>query len=206
MKKLKLTDVRLGMRHDIPIRVESANLAFAPITAMTKTAPLSVTATGHGIPDGWRACVMGGMADVSVTAPIKDSYLKRIVVVDANTVEFPGVNAENFKAYTSGGQLAFYEPLDLSPYSLARMDLKKSISGTAVVTLSTNLTTMEIDAANSVVWLRILDDTLVDSGTLLNIPAQTYLFDIELETGAGDVIALCSAESTIEVTPEITTS
>ena len=200
MKKLKLTGVRLGMNHDIPIRVESANLVFAPITAMSKTAPLSVTSTAHGIPDGWRACVMGGMVDVSVTAPVKDSDLKRIAVIDVDTVEFPGVNAEKFKAYTGGGQLAFYEPLDLSPYSIARMDLKKSVSGTAVITLSTTDSTMEIDSANSVVWLRIEDDTL-DA-----VPASTYLFDIELETGAGDVIALCTADSSIEITPEITTS
>jgi hypothetical protein len=206
MKKLKLTGVRLGMNHDIPIRVESASLVFKPIVAMANSAPLSVESTAHGIPDAWRACVMGGMADVSVTAPVKDSDLKRLAVIDADTIEFPGINAEKFKAYAGGGQLAFYAPLDLTPYSIARMDLKKSLTGPIIKTLSTADATMEIDAANSVVWLRIADDTLVDSGTLLNIPASTYLFDIELETGAGDVIALCSAESTIEITPEVTTS
>ena len=54
MKTLTLS-LRLGATADIPIRVESDELTFAPITAMTKSAPVAITSTGHGIPDGWRA-------------------------------------------------------------------------------------------------------------------------------------------------------
>jgi hypothetical protein len=42
MKTLTLS-LRLGATVDIPIRVESDELTFAPITAMTKSAPVHTT-------------------------------------------------------------------------------------------------------------------------------------------------------------------
>ena len=79
MKTLALT-LRLGATADIPIRIESDELTFAPITAMTKSAPVRITSTGHGIPDGWRAAVLnaGGMTELNATwNAIRDSDISR---------------------------------------------------------------------------------------------------------------------------------
>lgn len=64
---LELT-VRRGESAELPIRVETGALAYAAITAMDKPAPLRVTATAHGIPDGWRGRIMGagGMTTLNV--------------------------------------------------------------------------------------------------------------------------------------------
>ncbi|MBK8113466.1 MAG: hypothetical protein IPK44_02470 [Candidatus Accumulibacter sp.] len=101
MKTLTLS-LRLGATADIPIRVESDELTFAPITAMTKSAPVHIASTGHGIPDGWRAAVLnaGGMTELNGTwNAIRDSDFRRLAVIDVNTIAFPGVTSAGFRTY-----------------------------------------------------------------------------------------------------------
>lgn len=201
LSRLRLT-VRRGASADIPIRVESDTLQFAQITAMAKTAPLRVTAPGHGLPPRWRAAVVGagGMTELNVDWDhIRASYLRPVSVIDANTVDFDGVCATSFRTYTSGGVLAFYAPKSLVAYTGARMDLKDMVGGEVEVSLSTAAGTMEIDAYNNAVWIHLGESTL--SG----VPARDYVFDIEL-VRIGGVDAICSAESTITVLPEVTTT
>jgi len=201
MKTLTLS-LRLGATADIPIRVESDELTFAPITAMTKSAPVHIASTGHGIPDGWRAAVLnaGGMTELNGTwNAIRDSDFRRLAVIDVNTIAFPGVTSAGFRTYTSGGELAYYAPKDLSSYTGARMDIKRAVGGAVLASLSTTDGTIEIDAPNGAVWLHVTPTTLVE------LAACDYVFDIELVDGA-DVLALCSAESVLHLLPEITTS
>ena len=201
MKALSLS-LRLGATADIPIRVESDELTFAPITAITKAAPVAITSTGHGIPDGWRAAVLnaGGMTELNGTwNAIRDSDFRRLAVIDANTIAFPGVTSAGFRTYTSGGELAYYAPKDLSGYTAARMDIKRAVGGTVFASLNTTDGTIEIDATNGAVWLHITPTTLVE------LAAGDYVFDIELLDGT-DVLALCSADSVLHLLPEVTTS
>lgn len=201
MKALSLS-LRIGATADIPIRVESDELTFAPIAAMTKSAPVHITSTGHGIPDGWRAAVLnaGGMTELNAAwNAIRDSDFRRLAVIDVNTIAFPGVTSAGFRTYTTGGELAYYAPKDLSGYTAARMDIKRAPGGTVLASLNTAGGTIEIDAANNAVWLHIVPETLAD------LAAGGYLFDIELIDGT-DVLALCSAESVLHLLPEITTS
>jgi hypothetical protein len=197
MNPLKLPPLRLGASYDIPIRVESDNLIYARIAHISNDAPPRITTTDeHGIPDGWRASVVDakGLTDLNGMAP------KRVSVIDDTTIDFPGISTLGYRAHTAGtGAVAFYEPMDLSGYTGARMDIKRSIGGEALLTLSTGDGTLEIDAANSAVWLHIVPETLA------SLAARDYVFDIELVNGA-DVLALCSAESVLRVLPEITTS
>jgi hypothetical protein len=201
MKTLTLS-LRLGATEDIPIRVESDELTFAPITGMAKSAPVRITSTGHGIPDGWRAVVLnaGGMTELNAAwSAIRDSDFRRLAVIDANTITLPGVTSAGFRTYSSGGDLAYYAPKDLSSYTAARMDIKRAVGGTVLASLNTAGGTIEIDAANSAVWLHVTPTTLVE------LAAGDYVFDIELLDGT-DVLALCSAESVLHLLPEVTTS
>ena len=201
MKTLTLS-LRIGATADIPIRVESDELTFAPIAAMTKAAPVHITSTGHGIPDGWRAAVLnaGGMTELNGTwNAIRDSDFRRLAVIAVNTIAFPGVTSAGFRTYTTCGELAYYAPKDLSGYTSARMDIKRAVGGTVLASLNTTDGTIEIDAPNSAVWLHVTPTTLVD------LTAGDYVFDIELIDGT-DVLALCSADSVLHLLPEVTTS
>lgn len=47
------------------LRWESALKVYAPITMISKSAPMVITATDHGAPEGWRVKIAGalGMKD-----------------------------------------------------------------------------------------------------------------------------------------------
>lgn len=202
LPKLKLS-VRKGASADIPLRIETGTLSFVAISAMTNSAPLRVTATGHNIPDGWYVAIVDaqGMTDLNAanSNDISDIEFHRVTWIDADTVDFDGISSANFKTYTSGGYLAFYAPMSLTSYTSARMDVKTRVGGDLILALNTTDATLEIDAATSTVWIRLEDDSL-DAAT-----ARDYVFDIEL-VSATAVDAICSSESALTVLPEVTTS
>jgi hypothetical protein len=202
LTKLKLS-VRKGASANLPLRLETGTLSFAAISAMAKSAPLRVTATGHNIPDGWSVAIVDakGMTELNATDSnaIRDNEFHRITWVDANTVDFDGISSAGFKTYTSGGYLAFYAPMSLASYTSARMDVKTRVGGDVIMALNTTDGTLEIEDSTSTVWIRLEDDAL-DA-----VAARDYVFDIEL-VNATAVDAICSAESVLTVLPEVTTS
>lgn len=211
MQKLNLT-IRRGATIALPIRVESSELAYAPITAIQRTAPVSITATAHGIPDGWRAAVANAVGLTELNAennPPKDAELRLVTRVDADTIEFNSVNAAGYrKAHVaSTGQLVFYKPVDLSLYTGARMECKDRVGGTRLALFATPATVadlldgeLELDSSNDTLWLRLTDE---ESSV---IDFDKCVFDIELLRANGDVEPICTADSVLTVLPEVTTA
>ena len=202
LPKLALS-VRRGASEDIALRLETSAKKFAAITGMSKTAPLRVTASGHGIPDMWYAAVIDARGMVEMNAAdsnkIRESEFHQVAVIDANTVDFTGLSAAGFKTYTGGGHLAYYAPMDLTGYTSARMDIKRRVGGDVELALNTENGTLEIDSSTHSVWIRLNDTHLAA------LPAMEYVFDIEL-VSATAVDAICSADSVLDVLPEVTTS
>ena len=202
LQKIKLS-VRKGANADIPLRLETGTMSFAAISAMAKSAPLRVTATGHNVLDGWSVAIVDaqGMNELNSadSNDISDSEFHRVTWIDANTVDFDGISSAGFTAYTSGGYLAFYAPMSLASYTSARMDVKTRVGGDVILALSTTAGTIEIEAETSTVWIRLPDDALD------TVSARDYVFDIEL-VSATAVDAICSADSVLTVLQEVTTS
>lgn len=203
MEKLTIS-ARKGTTLDIPIRIESDVVGYVQITGMSNSAPLRVTTPSHGIPDGWRVGIMnaGGMTELNAEnfEGVSEDDLRRISVVDANHIDFPGVNSTAFSTYTSGGQLVFYKPKDLSVYANARMDVKDRVGGNTLVTFNVLNDGLRLDNPNSALWLHI------EPVDLSSINVGNKVFDVEMVRNTGEVDALCSADSVFEVLPEITTS
>lgn len=201
MKKLALT-LRKGETVAIPLRIESSVLVYKAITAIAKSAPVSITAEGHDLANGWDACVMNakGMKQINAEEnPPADAEFRPVTVVDADTVQFNSVNAAGYSTYTGGGQIVYYAPLDLAAYASARMSVKDAVGGTEILSFTTSNGRLEFDAATNTLWLRMTSE---DSEL---IEADEGVFDIELVTPGGEVKAVCSAESTITFLPEVTT-
>jgi len=201
LETLKFT-VRRGASEDIPIRVESDVLVYKPITGIAASAPISITAVAHGLKDGWRAAVMNsGVPEIDIAwdDPIDDE-LRRITLIDVDTVEFNDVNGISFTTYVSGGQLVYREPLDLSQFVEARMNVKASVSGPVLATYKHTTGELLIDLVTQA--LRLTLDT-TDTAALT---AGKRVFDIELIRADGSVLPICSAKSALTVLPEITTS
>ena len=201
LQKLTLT-IRKGSAENIPIRLEQSGWSYASISAVLQTAPLRVTAPGHGIPDGWRAAIMNVKAVGDFGAannPPKDNELHTVTVIDADTVEFNAINGAAFRAHTGGGQLAWHTPVDLNLYVGARMNVRDKVGGVLVANWTTDTNELERDVANDTLWLR-LDDLVTETMT-----AKNKVFDIELIRTGGDADRVCAYDSTLVVLDETTT-
>ena len=112
-------------------RLDTNLYSYAPITGITKAAPAVVTATAHGIPNGWNVAVVSvvGMTQINASTfpPIEPSFdddgnalftdYQPAVVIDANTVSLNLTNASGYNSYQSGGYLMFRTPQALAGYS-----------------------------------------------------------------------------------------
>jgi hypothetical protein len=163
LPKLTLSQ-RIGSTHETALRISSQTMLYAQISGMAQSAPLEVTATAHPILDGWKVAVIGakGMTELNAADPndIKESEYHRCTVIDANTVTIDGISSERFKAYQSGGYLAFRAPADLSGYASGRMDVKAKVGGDILLTLTTTGGGLFIDSATSSVFVRLAPTTL----------------------------------------------
>jgi hypothetical protein len=101
-------------------------IVYKPITAATQTAPVRITVTGHGMPNGWFGAITNvkGMTELNAEANnigVKDYH--QITYIDANTVDVNDINAAGFKPYISGGYIQYNTPKNLTGIS-ARMSIK----------------------------------------------------------------------------------
>lgn len=154
-KKLNLT-VLQGDTFTRVIRWETLPFIYKAITAITQAAPAVVTAVGHGLKTGWRAAVVSvrGMRQINAeNDPPRDSDFKQVTYVDPNTVSFNKINSADYNAYTSGGYLQFYTPVDMAGYT-ARMTIKDRIGGTVLHTL-TSPTDIVIDNTEHTITVTI---------------------------------------------------
>ena len=156
--------IKKGKTFSKTIRWETAPIVRKPITAINlSTGAPRLTVTGHGLTNGWRAYCYGikGTTDLNAAdaEKIKDSDYYEVTVIDTNTVEFNGVNAADFKAYVSGGFLAWNTPHDLSGY-VCRAKIKTKAGGTLLLSTESgdtplNLMTATVDDTAKAITLTI---------------------------------------------------
>jgi hypothetical protein len=195
--KANLT-IEQGETFETVVRWETPPLKYKPISAMTQTAPVSITATGHAIPNGWRVAVVDakGMTELNAaSAPPADEELRAATVIDANTVEFNEVSAALFKAYKSGGYLAYYTPQDLTGYT-ARMTIRDRVGGTELVALTSADSEIIIDAAAFTITIAI------SAAATAAFTWTKGVYDLELVSSTGRVARILSG--TVTLSKEVT--
>ena len=134
------------------IRWEDYLKVYKPISAITKSAPVVVTATDHGIPTGWRARVLNvlGMKEINSG----DSYYVATSTT-THTVTFNSINSLAYSDYLSGGVLEYYQPVDLTGVT-ARMQIRDKItSSTIILELTTENGGIVIDTFNKTITIVI---------------------------------------------------
>lgn len=149
--------IRQGRTFKYVVRPESLPLVYKPITAIAQSAPVSITATGHGLATGWNVAVtnVDGMTEINAVAnALRDSDFKPVTVVDPNTVTINSVDAAGFSAYTAGGNLVYYTPVSLDG-AVARLDLRDAIGGELLYQMSTTLGNIAVDDTAHTVTLTI---------------------------------------------------
>jgi hypothetical protein len=174
------------------LRWESATKVYVPITGITKTAPMVVTAATHLTPPNWRVKISGvvGMKEVNSTEYSIAS------AVDTNTITFNQVNATGYTTYVSGGILEYNQPVDLTGFT-ARMQIREKLTSDAVI--------VELTTANNKI---IIDNTLKTISFVLTaqetaaLTFSTAVYSLELVSSGGEVSQLLTG--TISLIKEVT--
>lgn len=156
-------------------RWETSTKVYIPITGISKTAPVVVTAPNHGMPVGWRAKIGGvlGMKEINTG----DNYLVS-TETSQNTVTFNQINATNYNTYTSGGVLEYNQPVDLGGYT-ARMQIRQKVdSPDIILNLTTENGGIEIDNSYKTITIQM---TATQTQALT---FQTAVYSLELVKGS----------------------
>lgn len=202
-RKEKLT-IPQGQTFRLPVRWETEEFVYAPISAVTKGAPCRVTtSTPHGVPDGWRVALvsLGGMVeantptDLDTQQPDEAAY-RLAKLVSGTELELNDLNTSAFGDYTSGGYVQFRRPKDLTGYT-ARMAVKDKVGGVELLSLTAGNARISIDPATCTVTLRIsADDTAA-------LTFRKGVYDLELISPSAEVTTILTGA--IVVVPEVTT-
>jgi hypothetical protein len=196
--KLDVTILQ-GATFQYVFRWEALPFIYKDISAITKDAPVSITAATHGIPDGWRVAISNvkGMKQINaLKTPPALSDFRKVTVVDPNTITINEINSTDYTAYQSSGVLHYYTPVDLGGYT-ARMKIKRTVKDTASL--------VELTTANA----KIVLDNVAKTISLLISATDTALltftsgvYDLEL-VSAGSVVTRL-VEGNVTVSKEVT--
>ena len=192
--------IRQGRTFKYVVRPEMLPLVYKPITAITKAAPVSITATGHGLVTGWSAAVTNvvGMTQINAVAnALRDSDFRPVTVVDPNTITINSVDAAGFSPYVSGGNLIYYTPVPLAG-ATARLNLRDAIGGTLLYEMSSTIGNIVLNDTTHTITLTIPAADTTAFTCLLAVG------DLELVHSDSSVDELLRIEVTVE--QELTTT
>lgn len=173
-------------------------LEYLPITAMPSAAPCRFTVAGHGLIDGWPVRVDGLKSPAELNNA--EGEYRTVRVVDADTVEFNGVNASSMKPYGSGGLLIFSKPFDLTGW-VCRGQVRDKVGGALLFAWHSD----PGQNPDGAVLIEGPQVTLkIDAATTAELDWKRGIYELELVSPTGDVLPLV-APSPVEVVAEVVT-
>lgn len=170
------------------LRWESSVKTYAPITAITKSAPVVITAPDHGVPLEWRVKFtnISGMTDLNSS----DTYYQ-VTSKTTNTITINSINSLGFKEYTSGGVVEYNTPVDLTGFT-ARMQLRANINDDTVIEeLTSENGKINISNVNKTITLTI------PASTTAGYTFSTAVYSLEMISSGGQVTPFCSGSFTL---------
>lgn len=159
------------------------------ITGVTKSGQAVVTAASHGLTVDWPVWIVGvdGMSQINHRSEDLDIASKAYFayVVNSNTLRL-NFDTSRFAAYTSGGEVLYHPPVDLTSFT-ARMQIRSDInSATIIVSLTTS---------NGGITLGGVDGTIALLLTAVQTATFTFdsaVYDLEIIDSTGIVTRLLS--------------
>lgn len=183
--------IEVGVTYVVVYRYGGAPLIYKPIAAVTAYLPLTLTATAHGVTDGWPVAFrgLGSGVDASDWPPTNKDFFFA-TVVDANTISINDLDATVLTAYTSGGILAYYTPTSLAGATAVFTLSSADSCGNETVVLTTNA---------------VLDNT-AKTITLTLSAAQTaalitgaYTFSLIMTDAGSNVIVIAEGQAQVSM-------
>ena len=179
-----------------------------PITgiSITSGAP-RLTVVGHGCPNGWPTAVtlVKGMTPINAkNAEPKGADYRVTTVIDTDTLEYNAVspvddNGREWPAYTSGGFVQWFAPIDLTGKSASMVIYDKKggtvLASTEAAHAPLDVITATVDAANKVITFSI------KSSDTANFAWKKGVYEAEVYSTADDKQRI--AEGVVTVSQEL---
>ena len=170
------------------LRWETSVKTYIPITAITKSAPLVVTAPDHGVPQEWRVKFTNivGMTDLNSS----ENYYQATSVTQ-DTITINSINSLGFKEYTSGGIVEYNTPTNLTGYS-ARMQIRANINDATVIE--------ELTSENGMINISNINKTItlvIPATTTALYNFSTAVYSLEMISSGGQVTPFCAGTFTL---------
>ncbi len=197
--------INQGETFSLVVRWETLPLVYKSISGITKGGPATITCAAHGAPDGWLAAVVsaGGMRQINAKHfPPWSSEMHPVTSTGTDSLAFNDVNASSYTAYTSGGSLVYYTPVDMAMGYSARMQVRATVDAEDPPLLSLQ---SGVDAPLSGITI---DNTAKTITVLINatdtaaIDWLTAVYDLELADGSAVITRLLSGN--VAVSDEVT--
>jgi hypothetical protein len=185
--------IRKGSTFSDTVYYAQPVLTVKPLTAITKSGQAVVTAAAHGLAIDWWAWVVGvvGMDQVNHRADELKNLSKayRAYYVDSDTLRLD-LDTTRFNAYTSGGELLYFPPVDLSTYT-ARMQIRDPDADGAIAVSLTSGSGLTLTANGEI-------KRVIDAVTTAALDFDLGVYDLELVDPFGVVIPVVSGRVTTE--------
>ncbi len=184
------------------------SLTVKTVTGISQSIVPVIAATGHGIPAdvAWPVWIRGvaGMTKINHSAEQvgdhADAY--HATRIDANTLSVESADTTDYTAYSSGGQLAYQPPVDLTGCT-ARMEVRANLDDAdAVLTLTTATAApaSRLSIANPTSGK--IDIEISDEDTAAIVAWESAVWDLEITHADGSKTRLASG--TFSVSREVT--
>jgi hypothetical protein len=201
--------IRKGEAFRRVLRPTAKPYIYKPITAITRSAPVMITAPNHGLVSGQFVAIVSvkGMREINSELdanrePVLTAY-RKVTVVDPDTITINEINSSDFGTYTSGGYLQFLTPIDMTGCT-ARRSIKDREDGTLLLSLTTANGGLVIDNTAHTIT------EIIPASVTESITWRRGVSDLELvNTVSGDVIKIITQRGShiedVVVLGEITT-
>lgn len=196
--------IKKGKTFSRVLRPTAPPFIYKAITGITKTAPVSIKAVGHGLVTGQYVAVVSAKGMTEINAKVdsaghpKLGEYHKATVVDVDNITINDINAADFSVYTSGGYLQFLTPVDMAGCT-ARRAIKDKIGGTVLLSLTTENAGLAIDNVNHTITETI--SATVTAG----LAWKKGVTDLELVVTATGVVTEIDSEDVVVVVDEVTT-
>ncbi len=198
--------IKKGKTFSRILRWESTPFIYKAITGITQAAPAVLTVTSHGLPDGWRLAVLspGGMREIAAKLPAKGKppladQFHQGTVLTSDTIALNDVNSLDFTAYTTGGAIVYYTPIDLDGFT-ARLQIRSTeeATGDPLVELTTENGGITLDNTAKTITITIAASATEDLEFL------TGVYDLELVSDDATPVVTQLLKGSVTVEEEVT--
>lgn len=186
--------IKQGKTFTLTLKYGQPQFTVKAITGVTKSGQAVVTATGHGLTVDWPVWVVGvaGMDQINHTA---DELRQACAAyygyyVDANSLRLD-VDTTRFGTYTSGGEVLYHPPVNLTGFT-ARMQIRETVESTTILhTMTTENGGITLGGTVGTIAL------LISATDTAAFTFDSAVYDLEIISAGGVVTEVMSGTVTL---------